>query len=341
MGFRPVEREEVQTPATSRIELPIMLRASPMDRGGLHTWLATRKAESDRKREEEATSANNPWLAKSYEKPQSEKKKEELVAQSSTGSQVQNKPRRGNVKEQLKQDLLKAWAGGAETKVEAKMEEELPRVPATTASKVPEKDFAPVNLKHIHPMRRMHAEMQAAAERTWLARPEGKVQRIEPESSEKKIEEEKNENRAAALRKSLLSAWGSSEVTQKVADMTLSPATSATTTPAANVGKPSTTPIGCDRPLLAAWTSGQCAIIKGDEKEALKGSLQDTRRSLLSSWSSTSSSSSTPLEVVENVNMDDTASEASIVTLDTIADDSDDFDDFSDMKHELCQWISQ
>ena len=30
-----------------------MLRASPMDRGGLHTWLATRKAESDKKREEE------------------------------------------------------------------------------------------------------------------------------------------------------------------------------------------------------------------------------------------------------------------------------------------------
>ena len=30
-----------------------MLRASPMDRGGLHTWLATRKAEADKKREEE------------------------------------------------------------------------------------------------------------------------------------------------------------------------------------------------------------------------------------------------------------------------------------------------
>merc|ERR1719220_358833 len=142
----------------------------------------------------------------------------------------------------------------------------------------------------------MRAEMEAAAERTWLARPEGKAKRIEPESSEKKIEEEKNENRAAALRKSLLSAWGSSEVTKKMADMTLSPATSATTTPAANVGKPSTTPIGCGRPLLAAWTSGQCAI-KGEEKEALRGGLQDTRRSLLSSWSSTSSSTSTPLEV--------------------------------------------
>ena len=179
--------------------------------------------------------------------------------------------------------------------------------------------------------------MQAAAQRTWLARPEGKT---ESESSEKEIEEEKNENRAAALRKSLLSAWGSSEVTKKMADMTLSPATSATTTPAANVEKPSTTPIGCGRPLLAAWTSGQCAI-KGEEKEVMKGSLQDTRRSLLSSWSSTSSSTSTPLEVVENVNMDDAASEASIVTLDTITDDSDDFDDFSDMKHELCQWISQ
>merc|ERR1719474_1379277 len=189
-------------------------------------------------------------------------------------------------------------------------------------------------------MRRMHDEMQAAAQRTWLARPERKAQMIEPEFPEKKIEEEKNENRAAALRKSLLSAWGSSEVTKKMADMTLSPATSPATTPAANVEKPSTTPIGCGRPLLAAWTSGQCAI-KGEEKEGMKGSLQDTRRSLLSSWSSTSSSSSTPLEVVENVNMDDTASEASIVTLDTITDDSDDFDDFSDMKHELCQWISQ
>merc|ERR1719323_1690052 len=125
----------------------------------------------------------------------------------------------------------------------------------------------------------MRAEMEAAAQRTWLARPQGKAERTEPESSEKKKEEEKGENRAEALRKSLLSAWGSPEVTGKMADLTLSPATSATTTPAANVGKPSTTPIGCGRPLLAAWTSGQCAIIKGDEKKALKGSLQDTRRS--------------------------------------------------------------
>merc|ERR1719323_2567738 len=168
----------------------------------------------------------------------------------------------------------------------------------------------------------MRAEMEAAAQRTWLARPQGKAERTESESTEKNIEEEKGENRAAALRRSLLSAWGSSEVTKKMADMTLSPATSATTTPTANVGKPSTTPIGCGRPLLAAWTSGQCAI-KGEEKEVMKGSLQDTRRSLLSRWSSTSSSTSTPfIEVVENVNMDDAASEASIVTLDTITDDS-------------------
>ena len=38
---------------SSRIELPVMLRASAMDRGGLHTWLATRKADADKKREEE------------------------------------------------------------------------------------------------------------------------------------------------------------------------------------------------------------------------------------------------------------------------------------------------
>ena len=40
---------------SSRIEMPVMLRSSPMDRGGLHTWLATRKAESDKKREEEVS----------------------------------------------------------------------------------------------------------------------------------------------------------------------------------------------------------------------------------------------------------------------------------------------
>ena len=79
--FRPVEREEVkdcyieilftnskysrapcnainvllqvQVVASPRIEMPVMLRASPMDRAGLHTWLATRKAEADKKREEE------------------------------------------------------------------------------------------------------------------------------------------------------------------------------------------------------------------------------------------------------------------------------------------------
>ena len=43
----------MQVEPPSRIELPVMLRASPMDRGGLHTWLATRKAEADKKREEE------------------------------------------------------------------------------------------------------------------------------------------------------------------------------------------------------------------------------------------------------------------------------------------------
>ena len=44
---------QVQVVTSSRIELPVMLRASAMDRGGLHTWLATRKADADKKREEE------------------------------------------------------------------------------------------------------------------------------------------------------------------------------------------------------------------------------------------------------------------------------------------------
>ena len=66
------------------------------------------------------------------------------------------------MKEKLKQDLLKAWAGGAETKVEAKTEEEPPMVTATTASNLPEKDFAPISLDHIHSMRRIRAEMQVA-----------------------------------------------------------------------------------------------------------------------------------------------------------------------------------
>jgi hypothetical protein len=196
----------------------------------------------------------------------------------------------------------------------------------------------PINLEVVHPMGRMRAEMQAAAQRTWLAsRPDGKVQRNEEESSKK---EEIKETRALAVRKSLLSAWGrqepEAEVAKKMDEVSAPAATNSSTV---NVDKPSVMPVGCGRPLLAAWTSGQCPI-----KEP---SMKETRRSLLSSWTSGTSSSSdmSSLEIVENLDannsMDDAASEASIVTLDTITDDSDDFDDFSDMKHELCQWISQ
>jgi len=339
--FRPVEREEVQVLPASRIEMPVMLRASPMDRGGLQTWLATRKAESDKKREEEVVTASNPWLAKSYRQPaQSEKKKEASPSSNRLPSPVSEElgsSVQGSIKEKLRQDLLKAWSGP-----EAKAPVEPRRVPEplVAVGAKPVEGFAPINLKGIHPMGRMRAEMQAAAQRTWLAsRPDGKVQENEEESSKK---EEIKETRALALRKSLLSAWGGqepeAEVAKKMDEVSLSvPAASNSST--VNVDKPSVPVAGCGRPLLAAWTSGQCPI-----KEA---SMKETRRSLLSSWTSGTSSSSdmSSLEIVENLDannsMDDAASEASIVTLDTITDDSDDFDDFSDMKHELCQWISQ
>jgi len=341
--FRPVEREEVQVAASPRIEMPVMLRASPMDRAGLHTWLATRKAEADKKREEEVAAASNPWLAKSYKPAQAEKKKEEVgkVSQSSSrlpspvceelASSVQ-----GNLKEKLRQDLLKAWSGGE--KVEPKSVAE-PSVAVATMSSRTLGDFAPVSLEKIHPMGRMRAEMQAAAtQRTWLAtgtaRPDGKVQRNEEECSKK---EEIKETKALALRKSLLSAWGGqkaeAEVTKKMDEVSLSTPAAPNFSSTVNVDKPTVTPVGCGRPLLAAWTSGQCPI-----KES---SMKESKSCLLSSWTSAASS----LEIVENPDannsMDDAASEASIVTLDTITDDSDDFDDFSDMKHELCQWISQ
>merc|ERR1712181_214489 len=247
----------------------------------------------------------------------------------------------GSLKEKLRQDLLKAWSGGE--KVEPRrVAEPIIGVAASMSSRVVA-DFAPVNLEKIHPMGRMRAEMQAAAQRTWLAtatataRPDGKVQRNEDESSKT---EEIKETKALALRKSLLSAWGGqkaeAEVCQKLDEVSLS-APAALNSSNVNVDKPAAMPVGCGRPLLAAWTLGQCPI-----KET---SINDTRMSLLSSWTSAASSDTSSLEIVENPDannsMDDAASEASIVTLDTIADDSDDFDDFSDMKHELCQWISQ
>merc|ERR1712181_197104 len=226
-------------------------------------------------------------------------------------------------------------------------------VGATMSSRVVA-DFTPVNLEKIHPMGRMRAEMQAAAaQRTWLlatatttatgtARLDGKVQRNEEESSKS---EEIKETKALALRKSLLSAWGGqkaeAEVCQKLDEVSLS-SPAAPNSSTVNVDKPAAMPVGCGRPLLAAWTSGQCTIKETTIKEA---GISETRRSLLSSWTSAASSDTSSLEIVENPDannsMDDAASEASIVTLDTIADDSDDFDDFSDMKHELCQWISQ
>merc|ERR1711971_343438 len=239
--FRPVEREEVQVVASSRIELPVMLRASPMDRGGLHTWLATRKADADKKREEEvAAAASNPWLAKSSQPARAEKKKEELVSvsQSSSSRLASSEEMTSSVQGSLKEK--------------------------------------------IHPMGRMRAEMQAAAQRTWLttatatARPDGEVQRNEEESSKA---EEIKETKALALRKSLLSAWGGqkpeAEVCQNLDEVSVfSPAAPNSST--VNVDKPDAMPVGCGRPLLAAWTSGQCPI-----KET---TINETRRSLLSSW---------------------------------------------------------
>merc|ERR1712172_210413 len=105
--FRPVEREEVQVVTSSRIELPVMLRASAMDRGGLHTWLATRKADADKKREEEvAAAASNPWLAKSSQPARAEKKKEELVNVSQSSSRLASSEEmassvQGSLKEKL------------------------------------------------------------------------------------------------------------------------------------------------------------------------------------------------------------------------------------------------
>merc|ERR1712192_160224 len=249
----------------------------------------------------------------------------------------------GSLKEKLRQDLLKAWSGGE--KVEPRRVAEPSIAVAASMSNRVVADFTPVNLEKIHPMGRMRAEMQAAAQRTWLAtatatataRPDGKVQRNEEESSNS---EEIKETKALALRKSLLSAWGGqkpeAEVCQNLDEVSVS-SPAALNSSTVNVDKPAAMPVGCGRPLLAAWTSGQCPT-----KEA---SINETRRCLLSSWTSAASSDTTSLEIVENPDannsMDDAASEASIVTLDTIADDSDDFDDFSDMKHELCQWISQ
>ena len=135
---------QVQVVAASRIEMPVMLRASPMDRGRLHTWLATRKAESDKKREEEEVGvvickkvtspfssfqvASNPWLAKSS---QPERKKEEAAGTKQSSSRLASpvcekmaSNVQGSVKEKLRQDLLKAWSGGEKAAVEPRRQPE-------------------------------------------------------------------------------------------------------------------------------------------------------------------------------------------------------------------------
>merc|ERR1719391_617222 len=169
-----------------------------------------------------------------------------------------------------------------------------------------EGDLARTNLEKIHPMGRMRAEMQAAAQRSWLARPDVKVQRNEEDSSKA---EESKETRAMALRKSLLSAWGSQEpeveVTKKMDEVSLSAPAASNSSTTVNVVKPSALPSGCGRPLLAAWTSGQCP-----SKEP---SIKETRRCLLSSWTSGTSSDASSLEIVENQ------------------------DAYNSVKHELCQ----
>lgn len=353
--FRP---QEVQRgSAGSRLVMPAHLQVTG-NRGGLSTWLATRKAESDRRREGEDREEKGRWLAG------------RAVASSSTTTSRKGSEAR---REEVKRGLLRAWAGdNSESKVAEKMEivkasyaGPLSIAPhaqmqihckriETKETSIPQPGKDNIDAKKptsvpasnviMMPMARFEANMQAAAKRNlWLT-----IQM--KEEKEVPTAPITGPPRAEVLRRSLLSAWGGAK--DEMPEVRNEPNELAEATRAEVVRES----------LLGAW-AGSAAPPAAQRVEVpnldRNPSRADTLRvALLSSWrqevpmvkktpdtasladqTMMMSLSEEPEQSWES--MDGASSEASIVTLDTVTDNSEDFDDFSDMKLELCQWISQ
>ena len=354
--FRPQAVQGVT--AGSRLMMPAHLQGTG-NRGGLSTWLATRKADSDRRREGDEREEKGRWLAGRA-----------VASTSTTASRKGSEARR----EEVKRGLLRAWAGdNSDTKKAEKMEivkasyagplsvaphaqmqihckriePEETSVPQPGTDNIDAKRPTNVPARNViimPPMGRFEANMQAAAKRNvWL-------------TTQMKEEKEvptvpiTGPPRAEVLRRSLLSAWGGAkEKTPEVRNKPNEPAEATR----AEVLRES---------LLGAW-AGSSAPPAAQWVEVpnldRSPSRADTLRvALLSSWrqevpivkktpdtasladqTMMMSLSEEPEQSWES--MDGASSEASIITLDTVTDTSEDFDDFSDMKLELCQWISE
>ena len=343
--------------AGSRLMMPAHLQGTG-NRGGLSTWLATRKAESDRRREGDEREEKGRWLAG-----------RSVSSSNTTTSRKGSEARR----EEVKRGLLRAWAGdNSETKVAEKMEivkasyagglSTAPHAqmqihcktiePEESSITQPGKDdidakkptSVPARNGIMMPMARFEANMQAAAKRNVWLTTQMKEEKEVPTAPVT------GPPRAEVVRRSLLSAWGGAKEKTSEARNEPNEPTEATR---AEVLRES---------LLGAWAGSPAPpAAQRVEVPALDRSPSRAdilRVALLSSWrqevpmvkkradtasladqTMMMSLSEEPEQSWES--MDGASSEASIITLDTVTDNSEDFDDFSDMKLELCQWISE
>eukprot|EP00092_Neocalanus_flemingeri_P014582 GFUD01015732.1.p1 GENE.GFUD01015732.1~~GFUD01015732.1.p1 ORF type:complete len:331 (+),score=130.31 GFUD01015732.1:116-1108(+) len=287
------------TPTKIRVEWPTILSSD------CSTWLSTRKAESDKKKDDREKADDNPWLLKG-----------------GTMSAV-------DLANTVRVGLLRAGSVQAtETSQEKPETKEECRIPLP----MPEEISVTKNAEKEELVASQPISLSAQVKMGLMRAGNISMQPSVQEDSAKKPWAPKS--LAERVRMGLLSAGGELKIDASDPQVTVEEA-------AEPEVKIESTPDPVES--LAETLKKSLLNIKVDQPSSpMKTSIADSlRESLLNI--STSDAEEDKSESIDNWIMDDNQSEASIITLDTITDslDMDDFDDFEDMEHELSMWIAK
>jgi len=325
-----------------KLEIPTILCST--DRGGLQTWLATRKAESDKKLVEKEGKKENIWLARETTEPAS--------STSRVFSVKEGLNKAGEIKERVKTPISEIIEDVPAAPKEAVMESVIEEKPNSVRmsllkawGSVVEKENIPEKAANEKvpifscPLFQKQRKVQGPLSRdlqSWVPGPcsERRDEKIQPIGNQNLDNVFTNsgrsfcrfgrnyENRERNVNSPLTNSW-----LAKKEDKTILPV--------------ETRNESLRKSLLSAWAGCEKEDVPVPVKEKTPTREEDMksklRMSLMNLWKEAEQDEEQSWDGVD----DTTESEASIVTLDTMSDPSDEFDDFSDMQLELAQWISK
>eukprot|EP00092_Neocalanus_flemingeri_P014581 GFUD01015731.1.p1 GENE.GFUD01015731.1~~GFUD01015731.1.p1 ORF type:complete len:395 (+),score=151.07 GFUD01015731.1:116-1300(+) len=351
------------TPTKIRVEWPTILSSD------CSTWLSTRKAESDKKKDDREKADDNPWLVKggtmsavdlantvrvgllragsvqametSPEKPETKEEcriplpmTEEISVPKNAEKEELVASQPISISEQVKMGLMRAGSISMQPSVQEDSLKKLWAPKEKCRIPHPKKEEVSVtkNAETEDLVASQPISFSAQVKMGLMRAGNISMQPSVQEVSAKKPWAPKS--LAERVRMGLLSAGGELKIDASDPQVTVEEA-------AEPEVKIESTPDPVES--LAETLKKSLLNIKVDQPSSpMKTSIADSlRESLLNI--STSDAEEDKSESIDNWIMDDNQSEASIITLDTITDslDMDDFDDFEDMEHELSMWIAK